>query len=173
MNRKFVPPDSPAPSVRNRCAPSAPEAERRRLAPCATPRQVQPEIFLSPSSPSVSRVLCGLSPGLDVSCFLDLHSGDAVAFYFCDCITVALVFERIPQAGNPLQLRENESTQSLKAGIPGQSQAVLGFEITNVDCAFEHHHRFVFQRWFGRGKVKLVFDISYQLLENVFDGDDA
>src|SRR5260370_39946191 len=101
---------------------------------CSTPRQAKHEIFPIPElAESVSRLLCRLSPSLDVSCFLNLHFGDAVAFYFCDCITVAFVFERITQAGNPLQMGENESAQSFKASVPGKSQAVLGFEISNAD----------------------------------------
>src|SRR3977135_491755 len=125
-NRKFVPPASPAPSARSRCAPSAAKAELKRggyrsAEALRHQRQVQQKIFPIAQLAVSSRMLCGLSPGLNGSCFLYLHSSDAVAFYFCDCITVAFVFERIAQAGNPLQMGENESTQSFKASIPGKS----------------------------------------------------
>ncbi len=55
----------------------------------------------------------------------------------------------------------------------GRSQAILGFQVADVDRAFQHQHGLILQRGLARGDIEFVFDIADQLLQNVFYRDDS
>jgi hypothetical protein len=86
---------------------------------------------------SVSCLLRGLGFAFDVFHFLDLYSGDAVSFHFFHRITIAFELERFAKIGNALQAGEYKSGEGFEAGVAGQEQAVLSFEIADVYRAFE------------------------------------
>jgi hypothetical protein len=92
---------------------------------------------------SVSRLLRRLGFAFDVFHFLDLHSGDAVSFHFLHRITIAFVLERFAKIRNALQAGEYKSGERFEAGVAGQKQAVLSFEIADVYRAFEQQNRLI------------------------------
>src|SRR5215469_715550 len=101
------------------------------------------------------------------------HSGDAVAFQLFDGVAAAFVFETVAHIGDSLQAGEDESRQGFEPCITRQCQSVFGFEVADIHRAFEHHHRFIFQRRFAGRDIEFIFDIADQLLEDVFDRDHA
>ncbi len=82
-------------------------------------------------------MLCGFGFVLYVFQLFDLHFCDAVTFHFFDGVAMAFVFERLAEVRDALQAGQDESGQGFESGVAGQEQAVLGFEVADVDCAFE------------------------------------
>src|SRR5712671_4747728 len=96
-----------------------------------------------------------------------------MSFHFFYGVAVSFEFKRFAQTRNSLQAGKNESSEGLETGIPRKHEAVLGFQVADVDGAFEHQDRFVFERWLRRRYIELIFDVADQLLEDVFHRDHS
>src|SRR5580693_7752832 len=96
-----------------------------------------------------------------------------MTFHLFDRVAMGFVFEGFAQVRDALQAGEHESGEGFEAGVAGQEQAVLGFEVANAYCAFEYQDGFIFERRFLRRDDEFVFDVAYQLLQNIFDRDYA
>src|SRR5215469_15222963 len=128
---------------------------------------------LSLTSPLVADALGGFGFTFYFGRLLYAHSGDAVAFQLFDGVAATFVFETVAHIWDSLQAGEDESRQRFEPCITRQCQSVFGFEVADIHRAFEHHHRFIFQRWFAGRDVEFIFYIADQLLEDVFDRDHA
>ena len=82
-----------------------------------------------------------------------------MTFHFFDRVAVAFVFEGLSQVRDALQTSQDESGEGLESGVARQEQAVLSFEVADVDCAFEDQHGFILQLGLGWRHVEFVFDV--------------
>src|ERR1700691_953642 len=87
---------------------------------------------------SISRVLRAFGFVFGAFYLFDLYFCDAVTFHLFYRVAVTFVFEGFAQIWDALQAGQHESGQGFESGVAGQEQAVLGFEVADVDCSLEY-----------------------------------
>src|SRR5690348_2676751 len=103
---------------------------------------------------------------------LDAHARDEMSFHLVDNESLSFIFEAVSLTWDLLQPRQYEACQRLKALIARQLQFVLRLKIEYVDASIEEQRRArIDSGWRCRSYIELVFQLTHQLLEHIFDGD--
>ena len=102
----------------------------------------------------------------------DTNAADAVAGHFKDREASSTVFEGVSAAWDAAKSGEEESGEGFDAAFAGKAPVHLRFEVADVHAAVKDEAAGGGGEDFG-GDVKLVFDFADELLDSVFDCDEA
>src|SRR4029077_12163986 len=103
---------------------------------------------------------------------LNLYASDSFAVHLDHAKAIVAILKAFASARNETQLIEDETAHSGIGGILGKRDVVLGVQVANVQSGVENDRAIRESKW-ALDDIELVVNFANDLLENVFQGDQA